>query len=157
MRHAVPVDASDRRVTQAARDAAAEQLSAAYVAGAYSTDTFEANLAVVLSARTRAELDRMVRPSRAGGDATTELFVTRSEESLLLGRSSSCERVFDDEEVSRRHALLRRGADGGWRLVDLESTNGTWLNGRRVERSTPVSDGDELRLAGLRLTVRLPG
>ena len=34
----------------------------------------------------------------------------------------------DDPAVSRRHAVLRRQADGSWAVVDLGSTNGTWLN-----------------------------
>jgi hypothetical protein len=150
------VDGEGERATQAARDAAAERLGADYAAGAISTDTLEAGVAAVLTAKHRSQLEHVLAPIRARTDAR-EVVVMAHEDSVLLGRSSSCERVFEDDGVSRRHALLRAGKDGTWRLVDLASTNGTWLNGRRVAHSRGVSDGDEVRLGRLRLTIRLPG
>ena len=118
-----------------------------------STDTLEAGVVKVLTARYRSELEAALR--RVGATAA-EVFVSSQEESVVLGRSSACDRTFDDDGVSRRHALLRV-RDGAWRVLDLDSTNGTWLNGSRVSRSTRVADGDELRLGRLRLRVRLPG
>lgn len=48
-----------------------------------------------------------------------------------------------EQGVSARHALLlREGA--GWRLRDLGSTNGTWLNGRRVGDDVALRDGDRI-------------
>lgn len=44
------------------------------------------------------------------------------------------------ESVSRRHAELTRDAAGVWSVRDLGSTNGTWIDGRRVERPTPLVD-----------------
>jgi len=60
----------------------------------------------------------------------------------------------DARVVSTRHAELRH-QDGGWVLVDLESRNGSYLNGRRVQGESPVAAGDEIRLGetGPRLTV----
>ena len=60
----------------------------------------------------------------------------------------------DARVVSTRHAELRH-QDGGWVLVDLESRNGSYLNGRRVQGQSPVAAGDEIRLGetGPRLTV----
>jgi pSer/pThr/pTyr-binding forkhead associated (FHA) protein len=46
-----------------------------------------------------------------------------------------------DETVSRWHASLMH-ADGNWLLADLGSTNGTRVNGWRVNDPTPVSPGD---------------
>lgn len=145
------------RATEAARDAAAEQLGVGYATGALSTDTLEAGVAAVLSAKYQRDLDDVLGRLRARSAPAREVVVMPHEDSVLLGRSSVCERVLDDEGVSRRHALLRATADGAWRLVDLASTNGTWLNGRRVHHSRRVSDGDELRLGRVRLTLRLPG
>lgn len=62
-----------------------------------------------------------------------------------LGRSSDCDCVLRDANVSRRHAELRRRANGDWYIVDLESTNGVKVNGRKVE-STRLSPGDEVTL-----------
>jgi pSer/pThr/pTyr-binding forkhead associated (FHA) protein len=67
---------------------------------------------------------------------------------VLIGRSRRCDFVVRDPSVSRRHALLIRGQDG-WTLYDLGSTNGTRINGWRVERAT-LRPGDELELGGSR-------
>jgi S1-C subfamily serine protease len=50
-----------------------------------------------------------------------------------------------DGAVSARHAHLVRDA-GGWALRDLGSTNGTYVNGRRVAAPTPLKDGDRITL-----------
>ena len=58
-----------------------------------------------------------------------------------LGRDD-CDVVLSDPEVSRRHAL--EGPDG-FTIEDLGSTNGTWVNGERIERPERLRAGDELR------------
>jgi len=50
---------------------------------------------------------------------------------LRAGRLASLEIVLDDSSVSRRHAEVRLGEDG-WFVRDLESTNGTYVNGVRI-------------------------
>jgi pSer/pThr/pTyr-binding forkhead associated (FHA) protein len=72
------------------------------------------------------------------------------ETDLVLGRHRSCQRIYDDDSVSRRHASIRL-TGYGLRVHDLDSTNGTWLNGIRVEGSARVAQGDELRLGRVRL------
>ena len=52
-----------------------------------------------------------------------------------LGREADNDIVVDDLLVSRRHAELRQLPEGGYELVDLESSNGTFVNGRRVKRA----------------------
>jgi hypothetical protein len=67
----------------------------------------------------------------------------------VIGRSSRCDFVIDDPNVSRRHAeLQRRGAD--WYVVDLDSTNGVAVNGKQV-RSSRLAPGDEIMLGTARL------
>ncbi|HEU5356231.1 MAG TPA: FHA domain-containing protein [Actinocrinis sp.] len=55
-----------------------------------------------------------------------------------------------DPAVSHLHAQLSRGEDGGWRLVDLGSANGTRLNGAEqpvpVETEVPVTTGDRIHV-----------
>lgn len=55
-----------------------------------------------------------------------------------------------EQGVSRRHAVIRRGEDT-LTLVDLDSTNGTYLNGQRLLPNQPrvLRDGDEVRLGRL--------
>lgn len=63
---------------------------------------------------------------------------------LSVGRQADCDLVVNDASVSKRHALLRWDAAAGRATIqDLRSTNGTYLNaGRRLERETPLGDGD---------------
>jgi hypothetical protein len=72
-------------------------------------------------------------------------------EAVLVGRDPFCEVTFTDPTVSRRHArLLFR--DGYWILRDLDSTNGTTVNGARVTRCQ-LRPGDHLRLGDQHLVV----
>jgi len=58
-----------------------------------------------------------------------------------IGREPACDMTLADDTVSRWHASLERSADG-WLLADLGSTNGTRLNGWRVNQPTWVRAGD---------------
>lgn len=62
-----------------------------------------------------------------------------------IGRSKDCECVLADPNVSRRHAELRKAESGDWQVVDLGSTNGVKVNGRRVS-SSRLRPGDEVTL-----------
>jgi hypothetical protein len=62
-----------------------------------------------------------------------------------MGRSRQCDVMLDDPNVSRKHAEIRpRG--GSWVLTDLGSTNGSRLNGRRLDGSEVLKPGDEIEL-----------
>jgi Protein of unknown function (DUF3662)/FHA domain len=63
---------------------------------------------------------------------------------LVVGRSRECDVTLDDPNVSRRHAEIRREGDAWW-VVDLGSTNGVEVNGRRVDRAKLEPD-DEILL-----------
>jgi hypothetical protein len=66
-----------------------------------------------------------------------------------IGRSEESEIVLVDPSVSRIHAVVEADARGAV-VRDLDSTNGTYLNGRRVEAER-LSDGDELRFGKTRM------
>ncbi len=71
-----------------------------------------------------------------------------------LGRSRQCDVVLNDPNVSRQHAEIRpRG--GSWVLSDLGSTNGSCLNGRRIENPEVLKRGDEIELGTSALTFEL--
>ncbi|MFM9023864.1 MAG: ATP-binding protein [Planctomycetaceae bacterium] len=63
---------------------------------------------------------------------------------VTIGRDSGNVVQIDDIEVSRRHAEVRRAGDG-FTVDDLSSSNGTFLNDRRVERAT-LAGGDRIRI-----------
>ncbi len=71
-----------------------------------------------------------------------------------LGRSRECDVVLDDGNISRAHAELRpRG--GSWVLTDLGSTNGSSVNGRRIDAPTVVKPGDEIELGSSKMKFEL--
>jgi pilus assembly protein CpaF len=76
---------------------------------------------------------------------------TGEQTELLIGRHYSCDVVLADHSVSRKHArVIFR--DGGWILQDLDSTNGTTVNGATVGRCA-LQPGDQLVLGTERLRV----
>ena len=67
-----------------------------------------------------------------------------------IGRDVNNSIVVDDSFVSAEHALLTfRGR--AWYVEDRGSTNGTWLNGQRVEGLLPLGYGDELQIGQVRM------
>ena len=60
-----------------------------------------------------------------------------------IGRAG-CDLDLNDPDVSRRHAVIREAGEG-IALEDLGSTNGTWVNGRRIEGVVTLAAGDEIR------------
>jgi pSer/pThr/pTyr-binding forkhead associated (FHA) protein len=63
---------------------------------------------------------------------------------VVLGRSRDCDIQLSDTNVSRRHAELRQEGASYW-MVDLGSTNGMEVNGKRVKRAK-LRDGDTVTL-----------
>ncbi len=71
-----------------------------------------------------------------------------------IGRSRQCDVVIDDPNVSRQHAEVRpRG--GAWVVTDLGSTNGSSLNGRRINHPEVVKPGDEIEVGTSVITFEL--
>jgi pSer/pThr/pTyr-binding forkhead associated (FHA) protein len=75
-------------------------------------------------------------------------FPRGSGDQFSIGRDGSCDLAIADVTVSRRHAQLERTADG-WLISDLESTNGTRVNGWRVRGKVPVRAGDLVSFGNL--------
>lgn len=65
-----------------------------------------------------------------------------------LGRSTDADIRLDDEGVSRLHATMRRRSDGTVEVSDLESTNGTYVNGAQIRHFT-LSDGDRIQIGSV--------
>jgi predicted component of type VI protein secretion system len=83
------------------------------------------------------------------GDRVTEHEL--GEAPLTIGRDPECDLFFADKKLSRKHARVER-VGVGFRLVDLESRNGSWVNEVRVE-ARDLAPGDEIRLGGLRIAI----
>lgn len=69
----------------------------------------------------------------------------------ILGRSPSADLVLEDRESSKRHALIYARGERFY-AVDLQSSNGTFVNGERI-RDVPLSPGDEITIGQTRIRV----
>lgn len=69
-----------------------------------------------------------------------------------IGRSFQCDLVIEDQNVSRLHAWLMPFG-GKWKLIDNDSTNGTYLNDQRIQECV-LNDGDQIRVGTTILVFR---
>lgn len=83
--------------------------------------------------------------------------VTLSEDEFVIGRLSTPEgQLGDDPELSRQHARIRKTAGGDLEIEDLGSTNGTYVNDRRIQAPTRLRPGDVVEVGQTRMTVLDP-
>lgn len=82
----------------------------------------------------------------SGPDAGRQIPVFGEE--ARLGRSAQCEVTLADGQASRQHASVRR-EEWGWIIVDLDSTNGTFVNGHRLQPNVPhlLHTDDQVQVA----------
>jgi hypothetical protein len=152
------------RVSDADREQALAELRDGYAEGRLTRDTFGYRVDEVLRARLSGELRRLVadlpRRRRLGavvraGWRHARIVADRwlrgwppvltlpggPQIRFTIGREDACDMTLADLTVSRWHASLQRDS-GGWLLADLGSTNGTRLNGWRVNAPIHVRAGD---------------
>jgi len=99
----------------------------------------------------RIENARLIVTS--GGRAIAEVALVRPR--MVLGRDPSCDISLDSSYVSRYQNLFMQTSDG-WLLFDLNSTNGCFVNGRRV-REHRLRDGDLIAVGQHQLRFLCPG
>ena len=66
-------------------------------------------------------------------------------EEQTVGRAAGCQITLDDTYASQLHARIF-SKDGGWYVEDLGSTNGTYLNTKRVSSALAVKRGDHIKI-----------
>ncbi len=81
-----------------------------------------------------------------------EIPITKEE--FLIGRGADCDLRLGSSAVSRHHCLLRVRGDEAT-VIDLGSSNGTFLNGARVRSQAALHSGDELRLGSFSFVLQL--
>jgi pSer/pThr/pTyr-binding forkhead associated (FHA) protein len=74
---------------------------------------------------------------------------------VVIGRAAECDISVPADEISRRHALVKPTPEG-LAVEDLGSSNGTFINGKRVQHGF-LNPGDELRLDAVRFILVAPG
>lgn len=90
------------------------------------------------------------------GENLHKIFRVQDRENRIVGRSVHADITLNDPLISRKHCRLEVG-EGSCLLIDLNSSNSTRLNGRKV-RGSPLVTGDELRLGShvLEATLETP-
>ena len=69
-----------------------------------------------------------------------------------IGRNRDAAIPLKDRVMSRRHAVLLYSVDVGFQLIDLNSMNGSFINGSRIHQRQPLKDGDHIRLGSINFT-----
>src|SRR5437879_13010738 len=78
---------------------------------------------------------------------------------FVIGRDDDCDLVVDDPKASRRHAALKALPDGRAELRDLGTTNGTFVDERRIDAPVTLEGGETIRVGRteLRTSKAAPG
>lgn len=71
---------------------------------------------------------------------------------LTIGRTSDNHIVIDNSMVGRHHAKIVMEKGGRYEIIDLQSKNGTYVNGRKVKGAQPVRPGDRIVVANASVT-----
>jgi hypothetical protein len=147
------VSPGDLRVACALVDASGEEVPAdepERLGGVETGHTMILDRDALRSAKPRAPQGVIVARE---GSVRREMPLTA--EPITVGRDPKNDIVLDDRRVSRRHAEVRLRL-GRYTLYDLQSTNGTFVNGRRIAEMV-LSDEDRISIGGAELVVRLEG
>jgi adenylate cyclase len=75
---------------------------------------------------------------------------------LTIGRSTNNQLVVDDQKASRSHAEIRHLGGGRYRISDVGSANGTWINGRRLTVPKELEDGDQIMIGSVNIKFVAP-
>lgn len=73
---------------------------------------------------------------------------TKIQQDVLVGRHEGCDLVLQDAKVSRKHAIFSVKKTGLW-LEDLQSSNGTYVNGEKIEVATQLNGDEKIQFAEL--------
>jgi hypothetical protein len=105
--------------------------------------------AVRQSARAKPPKSLVLLDEKGGKVASHEL----NGDQLQIGRADACQVKLDDTYASQFHARIYR-RDGSWYIEDLGSTNGTYLNQRRITSPAELRAGDRLRVGKTSMELR---
>lgn len=86
-----------------------------------------------------------------GADEGRRLELGEDQAEVTLGRSPECDFPLNDQNISRRHALIKRTWNG-YTVQDLGSKNGVLVNGKKAEGAANIKDGDEIQIGSIKLT-----
>jgi pSer/pThr/pTyr-binding forkhead associated (FHA) protein len=88
-------------------------------------------------------------------DGTKKVFPVRNK-ATTLGRRPDCDLCIPLQVISRRHCQLSQ-EDSALKVRDLSSSNGTFLNGQKVDDEVSAKPGDNLQVGPLTFTIQIDG
>ena len=103
--------------------------------------------------RGRAKGDKPPRSLVVLDDRGNKVKTVSLEGNLQIGRAEACQVRLEDTYISSFHARIFR-RDDGWYVEDLGSTNGTYLNQRRVTSPAGLRAGDRVKVGKMTLELR---
>ena len=77
----------------------------------------------------------------------------KTKSTIVIGRADECEVVLNSSSVSRQHAEICKQANGTYTIKDLNSTNGTFVNGYKIKGAQPISLSDKIFIGKLQLSL----
>ena len=86
-------------------------------------------------------------------DTSRRVVIPLEADEILIGRHGAADIRFTDMSVSRYHAVLYV-SNGVWRIIDLDSKSGTFVNGRRIRSQVKLKDMDEIRFGTKSVIIR---
>lgn len=96
-----------------------------------------------------SESDRPILIIQSENQPARHWVLTKDE--IILGRDEECDLTLSERQISRQHIRIFKQGDM-YHIQDLDSKNGTWVNGLQLKGSRELHDGDEIHVA---LQVRL--
>ncbi len=79
------------------------------------------------------------------GESAGQRWIVQGD-TLVIGRGTECDLVLPERQVSRQHVKIKL-VDEQYYVEDLDSKNGTWVNGQVLKGERLLKDGDEIQLA----------
>jgi hypothetical protein len=143
-------------------------LSESLLAGGHNLSQVVTLIQPVLEAPDRCEISSLYIQAVSTGRVaflTTNLLesctthVTDSGSSWLMGRDLACAITIQNSSISRCHAVIAHCPERGFSIMDVGSSNGTFVNRRRLRSQDPrfLRDGDLIELSNLRIEFFVSG
>jgi S-DNA-T family DNA segregation ATPase FtsK/SpoIIIE len=110
----------------------------------------EGDVFLVSSPSKTSSVAAIIVKSKHPSDAILKEFDIKTKKCVKIGKAESNDIIYTDSMVSGEHARITIGTNGESYITDLKSSNGTYLNGKRIYES-PLKKGDVINICGLKI------
>jgi ABC-type multidrug transport system ATPase subunit/ABC-type multidrug transport system permease subunit len=78
----------------------------------------------------------------------------KTKSKIVIGRADDCDVILNNNSLSRQHAEITKQSNGSFTVKDLNSTNGTFVNGRKVKGLQTITLADKIFIGNLQLSLK---